>query len=186
MTNANHAQTPTARLSASFASLDYLPSACIEEITKIVEQYVAESWEDKMKCLIDKRITECHSGIAHVTRIDTSVDPDGYKNRVIGYGEDFTVNQPVVTTVENLLQTAIRVNTDSACKKHFEAAHDAMVANNFIEAFNLLAPVINYGIRPNSISRSPETVIAQAAYMLLVIGMNVNNPQSAEDAGVCH
>jgi hypothetical protein len=128
--------------------------------------------------LVEQEIAKLQSGIEHVARIDVAVAPNGYENRVIGYGEEFTLNQPVVTTVENLLQTAIRVNTVAACKKHFEAAYDSMVANNFSEAFNLLAPVINYGVRQGSISRNPETVIAQAAYMLLLIGREIHQPSA--------
>ncbi len=186
MTTTNQSTNSTSRLNANLAALDYLPSAYIDEITKIIEQYVAESWEDKAEELFKQEIAKLQSGVTHVARIDTSVTPDGYENRVIGYGEEFTVNQPVVTTVENLLQTAICVSCDISCTQHFEAAYDAMLANNFVEAFSLLAPVINYGIRPGSISKSPDTAIAQAAYMLMLIGMEINNPQGAEDAGNCH
>jgi len=189
MTTTNHPQNTAARLQESLASLGYLPDAYVEAISQIVTEYVAAEWQDKMSHRVDQgiakyqseighEIAKYQSGIEHVARFDTSVKPDGYENRVVGYGEEFTIGQPIVTTVENLLQTALRVNTDDACKKHFEAAYDSMLSNNSFEAFNLLAPVLNYGVRPGSIYRSPEIVIAQAAYMLLLIGRDINKPST--------
>jgi hypothetical protein len=186
MTTTSQSTNSTQRLSASLASLECLPPAYVDEITQIIAQYVAEIWKDKAEELAKQEIAKLQSGISHVTRIDTSVTPDGYENRVIGYGEEFTITHPVVTTVENLLQTAISVSRDTTCTQHFDAAYDAMQANNFAEVLSLLAPVINYGVRPGSIHKNPDTVIAQAAYMLLLIGREINNPQSAEEAGLCH
>lgn len=185
MITTNQPTNSSQRLSASLAALDYLPRDQVDELTQLISQFVAESWQDQALELVKDEIAKVQSGVAHVARIDTSVTPDGYNNRVIGYGEEFTVRQPVVTTLENLLQTAIRVSRDITCTQHFEAAYDAMQANNFIEAFSLLAPVINYGIRPGCISKTPDTVIAQAAYMLLLIGQEINNPKSAEKAENC-
>ena len=186
MTTTNQSTNSTQRLSASLTALEYLPPAYVDEITQIVAQYVAENLKDKVEELAKLEIAKLQSGVSHVTRIDTSVEPDGYENRVIGYGEEFTVTQPVVTTVENLLQTAIRVSRDITCTQHFDAAYDAMQANNFAEVMSHLAPVINYGIRPGSIGRNPDTAIAQAAYMLLLIGREINNPQSSEEDAICH
>jgi hypothetical protein len=173
-------------LSKSLSSHGYLPPEAVDEIVQIVSGHIKASLEEGVEQIIQNEVAKRQSGVSHVTRIDTSIDPHGYEKRVIGYGEEFTVRQPVVTTVENLLQTAISVSRDTTCTKHFEAAYDAMLANNFVEAFSLLAPVINYGIRPGSINKNPDTVIAQAAYMLLLIGREINNPQSVEEGAVCH
>ena len=165
--------TANQHISTALASFGYLKPEHVQELSEIITNHVAEFFQGEARQLVAQELAKLQSGVAHVARVDTSVTPDGYDSRVIGFGEEFTISQPVVTTVENLLQTALRVNTDVACKKHFEAAYDSMAANNFSEAFNLLAPVINYGVRPGSVSRSPETVIAQAAYMLLLIGRDI-------------
>lgn len=166
--------TANQHISTALASLGYLKPEHVRELSEVITNYVAEIFQGEARQLVAQELAKLQSGIEHVARIDTSATPDGYDSRVIGYGEQFTISQPVVTTVEHLLQAAIRVNTDDACKKHFEAAYDSMAASNFSEAFNLLAPVINYGVRPGAVSRSPETVIAQAAYMLLLIGRDIN------------
>jgi hypothetical protein len=156
-----------------------LPPSHREEFIKVIMECIAEAWNEQTKQLIQQEFAKYQSGITHVARIDTSVTPKGYENRVVGYGEEFTLNQPVVTTVENLLQAAIRVSRDITQTQHFDAAYGAMQDSKFIEAFSLLAPVINYGVRPGSIDKSPATFIAQAAYMLLLIGRDINNPTSA-------
>jgi len=185
-TTHNHSRDTAERLAASLTSLGYLPEAYVEEISQIVTEYVASEWQDKMCHHVDQEIAKYQSGVEHIARIDTSVTPDGNEARVIGYGEEFTINQPIVTTVEKLIAATLSVNAEPMYQKHLTAALESMRANRFIEAFNLLAPVVNYGIRPDSISDSPEVTMTQAAYMLLLIGREINNPQSAEEAGIFH
>jgi hypothetical protein len=58
-------QNPAQRLNAALASLEYLSSAQVEEISQVIQEYVGAVWEDKARQLVEQEIAKLQSGIEH-------------------------------------------------------------------------------------------------------------------------
>lgn len=58
------------RLNASLGALDYLTPTHVDEITQIVVQYVAESFQERAADIVRQEIARLQSGVAPVPRID--------------------------------------------------------------------------------------------------------------------
>lgn len=74
-------QNATQHISTALASLGYLKSEHVRELSEIITNHVAEFFQGEAQQLIVQELAKLQSGIEHVARIDTSGTPDGYNSQ---------------------------------------------------------------------------------------------------------